>query len=347
MQTVNRFLKLQISKEAELQKIVEHAALICSAPIALITFMDDQLQHVKFSVGTDLEQINYNHSFCQQTIRQDEVFAVADASVDPYFAENPFVKNEPHIRFYAGAPLITNEGDTIGTVCVYDVKAKTLSDIQRRMLKSLSNQVMHLLEFDASLQLLKEQYVASRNMAITLHSFFESSSSNHVLLDLEMRIVAYNKAFDEFTVNTQGKHLVTGTLLVDYLHMDFRSDYVAAVQKALAGEKVNLEKDLQYGNRRICWYMIFEPAYDRDQQIVGVSFNRIDITARVEQEELVKNQNKSLRKIRKVELHDLEQPAQEIVRLMSEVQNSSIKPELEEVQLLAEAVKELQEKMTA
>lgn len=345
LQTVNRFLKLEISKENELQKIVQQAASICGAPIAMITFMEDELQHVRFRLGTDLTQLQYDHSFCQKTVMKDEVFVVPDASNDPYFAENPFVKNDPHIRFYAGSPLITEEGDAIGTICVYDVETKKLSEIQERMLKSMSKQIMHLLEFDASLQLLKEQYVASRKMSITLRSFFESSSSNHVLLDRTMSIVAFNKAFDDFTFSTQDKRLTAGSALLDYLHIELRSDYAAAFKRAVGGERVNLEKDLRYGDRRICWYMTFEPAYDRERQIIGVSFNRIDITARVEQEERVKGQQKTLRKIKKVELNELGGPALEIIRLMREVESDSIYADLEEVKLLAAAVQELQEKI--
>ncbi|WP_345954600.1 GAF domain-containing protein [Mucilaginibacter sp. PAMB04168] len=345
LQTVNRFLKLQISKETELQKIVEQAAALCSAPIAMITFMEDQLQHIRFRVGTDLTQLQYDRSFCQKAIQQDEVFIVADASTDPYFSENPYVKNQPNIRFYAGAPLWTSEGNAIGTVCVYDVEAKKLSAIQQRMLKSMSKQIVHFLEFDASLQLLKEQYIAARNVAITLRSFFESSSSNHILLDQEMCVVAFNQAFDDFTFATQGRRLIPNTLLVDYLHVGFRSDFTAAFNKALEGEKVTLERHLQYQQGRICWYMTFEPAYDRERQIIGVSFNRIDITDRVRHEERVKEQQQALRKIRNLELHELYTPAREIVRLMDEVKNDSELTHLEEIQLLAEAVKELQEKI--
>ncbi|WP_345949224.1 GAF domain-containing protein [Mucilaginibacter sp. PAMB04274] len=346
LQTVNRFLKLQISKETELQRIVEQAAVICGAPIAMITFMEEELQHIRFRVGTDLTQLHYDRSFCQKAVQQDEVFVVADASTDTYFSENPYVKNQPNIRFYAGAPLQTSEGNAIGTVCVYDVEAKKLSSIQQRMLKSMSKQIVHLLEFDASLQLLKEQYIASRKMAVTLRSFFESSSSNHILLDREMCVVAFNQAFDDFTFATRGKRLIPGTLLVEYLHVGFRSDFTAAFKKALKGEKVTLERHLQYQQRRICWYMTFEPAYDNERQITGVSFNRIDITARVEQEERVKDQSKALRKIRQVELNELEEPVVEIVRLMKELEHDALYSDLEEVQLLVEAVKELQEKIT-
>ncbi|GAB2683723.1 hypothetical protein GCM10027037_00890 [Mucilaginibacter koreensis] len=345
LQTVNRFLKLQISKETELQRIVEQAAALCSAPIAMITFMEDQLQHIRFRVGTDLTQLQYDRSFCQKAVQQDEVFVVADASTDPYFSENPYVKNQPNIRFYAGAPLQTSEGNAIGTVCVYDVEVKKLSSIQQRMLKSMSKQIVHLLEFDASLQLLKDQYIASKKVAVTLRSFFESSSSNHILLNREMCVIAFNKAFDDFTFATQGKRLIPGNPLVDFLHVGFRSDFKAAFKKAMEGEKVTLERHLQYQQGQICWYMTFEPAYDRDRQIIGVSFNRIDITDRVKHEERVKEQQKALRKIRHVELHELYTPAREIVRLMDEVRNDAELSHLEEIKLLVEAVKELQEKI--
>jgi hypothetical protein len=77
--TINRFLKMDISKEEELQQIVELAAGICNVPIAMITFMDDKTQHIKFKVGTDLTEVAYQDTFCQYTITKKHILVIHDA----------------------------------------------------------------------------------------------------------------------------------------------------------------------------------------------------------------------------------------------------------------------------
>ena len=345
LQAVNRFLTLKLSKDKELQQIVAHAARVCDSPIAMITFMTEDLQHIRFRVGTDLEQLGYNNSFCRQTILQDGVFMIDDASADPYFSDNPFVVGGPHIRFYAGVPLTTAEGDRLGTVCVYDTKVKLLTEIQQRILLSLSKQVMYLLDFDASLQLLKQEVISSRETAIVLRSFLESSSSCHLLMDKKMHILAFNKALDDITYSAQGKRLEIGLAVIPYLHPDFSSSFIAAFNEALIGNTRHLEHHLSYSVGKICWYMTFEPAFDRSEEIVGVSFNAINITQKVMQEERVREQRAALRKIRKLKISELEIPGLAVIDILKAVKTDPILAGLEERELLVSAVAELQQKM--
>ncbi|UEG52120.1 GAF domain-containing protein [Mucilaginibacter daejeonensis] len=347
LRSVNRFLKLEISKDAELERIVKQAAEISGSPIAMITFMTDELQHVRYRFGTDLTSLTYDRSFCKEAILQDDLYVVENASTHAYFCSNPFVANEPNIRFYAGAPLTTGEGDKIGTVCVYDHQVKTLTETQKRMLKSLSKQIVHLLEFDASLQLLKEEFIRSKSTAITLRSFFDASSSCHLLLDREMRIVAFNKALNEVTFAAQGKHLKEGGAIIDLVHPQFKAEYERAFDRAITGETVHVERDLMYSLGRICWYMTFEPAYDIEGKISGVSFNAVNITGRVEQEELVREQRTALQKIREIEVSELRTPGSEVIRLLTVAQAEPYFFKIEEGPLLAAAVDELKDKMLA
>jgi GAF domain-containing protein len=81
---------------------------------------------------------------------------VNDAIRDARFSQAPVVVNEPHIRFYAGANLKSYEGYNVGTICVFDLTPRILSDVQRKHLSALARQVSHVMELDRSLQLLKE-----------------------------------------------------------------------------------------------------------------------------------------------------------------------------------------------
>lgn len=121
-------------------------SFICSAPIALVTFLDTRRQWFKSTVGVSAQEVPLEHAFCTHAIKQEKVFIIEDASKDKRFASNPLVTGEYHIRFYAGAPLITREGIALGTLCVIDRVARELTMDQSLALSALSRQVVQALE---------------------------------------------------------------------------------------------------------------------------------------------------------------------------------------------------------
>src|ERR1700737_3167981 len=96
------------------------AARLCDTPISLITLVDRDRQWFKSSVGLDVRETAREIAFCAHTILGEDMFEVGDAGADPRFADNPLVTGEPGIRFYAGFPLRSSEGEAVGTVCVID-----------------------------------------------------------------------------------------------------------------------------------------------------------------------------------------------------------------------------------
>ena len=82
-------------------------------------------------------QTDRDISFCGYTIMKPELFVIEDASLDPRFADNPLVTGEPHIRFYAGAPLSAPNGHRIGTLCVVDTVPRKLGAVELSILESL------------------------------------------------------------------------------------------------------------------------------------------------------------------------------------------------------------------
>jgi two-component system, NtrC family, sensor kinase len=144
--SLQRYSILDSAPEKIYDDVTHLAAMICGAPISTITFIDNERQWFKSAVGLQSRGGPREHSFCAHTIDTPITLIVRDAQEDPRFADNPLVTGEPGIRFYAGAPIITPEGNVLGTVCVIDTRPRTLTPIQITSLESLARHTMQLLE---------------------------------------------------------------------------------------------------------------------------------------------------------------------------------------------------------
>jgi PAS domain S-box-containing protein len=345
--TVSRFLQLKISKEEQLQEIVELAAKICDSPIAMITFMDSERQYIKFSVGTDLKELSYQDSFCRYTIKQQDLFVIPDAEADERVRNNHFVAGDPGIRFYAGSPLTTHDEHNMGTLCVYDIQPKTLTAMQGKMLHRLGRQVMQLLEFDASLQLLKEQYEYSMKEETKLRSFFESCSSCHLLLDKELRVVSFNKALADLMEKTYHLPIAEGVNMVDFVQAEAITEFTKNCHKALHGEAVQVESVVAAPQGDVVWHLTYEPAFDSEVNIVGVSFCATDITQSVKHEKTVIGQEEAFRQIERIVSAELQQPIALVTEAMISLKQQGFPDHVEEFSLLGVAFDELSEKWMA
>lgn len=148
MQVLREYHVLDTPPEAVYDDIAHVAAGVCDTPLALITMVDGTRNWFKAKVGVDeeLTESPRDISFCGHAILGSEIFEVTDASFDDRFADNPLVASAPHIRYYAGAPLITPDGYKLGTICAIDVRPRRLSEAQRDTLSALSRLVMRQLD---------------------------------------------------------------------------------------------------------------------------------------------------------------------------------------------------------
>ena len=137
LKLLNRLDILDTPEEQSYDDLTFLAAKICDAPIALVTLIDRERQWFKSHYGLDIRETPREIAFCAHAILGDDLFLVEDALQDIRFHDNPAVTGELNVRFYAGEPLVLDDGLGMGTLCVVDNHCRTLSKEQRTSLKAL------------------------------------------------------------------------------------------------------------------------------------------------------------------------------------------------------------------
>ena len=136
-----------LEDDPELAQMVRFAAHLCEVPVSNVTLVEEVRQRFLVREGIDARETPREVAFCNHTLGSSKLLEVRDATKDARFAENPLVTGWPQIRFYAGQPLISEEGASLGTICVIDDKPRPngLSDLQREGMAVLAQAVMRRL----------------------------------------------------------------------------------------------------------------------------------------------------------------------------------------------------------
>jgi signal transduction histidine kinase len=138
---------LDSAPEPEFDDIVMLASTWCNVPIALVSLVDRERQWFKACIGLDVRETHRDLAFCAHAILvPSDLLVIEDTQLDSRFRESALVLGPPYIRFYAGAPIIDDAGHALGTVCVIDVKPRTLTDPERAALLALARQTSSLLQ---------------------------------------------------------------------------------------------------------------------------------------------------------------------------------------------------------
>lgn len=131
--------------EEDFDRLTELASLICGTSISLVSLIDEERQWFKSKVGLDIDETARSLAFCNYAIEGTEIFEIEDATKDDRFKDNSLVTSAPHIRFYAGYPLIDPNGYALGSLCVIDDAPSKLTESQQRALQLLAEVAISLI----------------------------------------------------------------------------------------------------------------------------------------------------------------------------------------------------------
>ncbi|HEX6087138.1 MAG TPA: PAS domain S-box protein [Thermoanaerobaculia bacterium] len=272
-----RYAILDTTAEEAFDELVQLASTICAAPIALISLVDDSRQWFKARVGLDTPQTPRQISFCTHAIRQRELFVVHDAMADPLFADNPLVTDDPKIRFYAGAPLITPDGFNLGTICVIDREPRVLGSAQRHALTALARQVVVQLELRRQIA---EKAIAEERLARVVEGsndgFWDWNlvTGNMQLSERAMSMLGY--AAGELEPHAEAWQRL--------IHAEDRAAMMHVLNEHLAGRREQYESEHRRRSKAGEWVWILERgkvvARDRDGRPTRMAGTHSDISKR-------------------------------------------------------------------
>jgi len=225
---------MNIQPEKAYDDITDLAALICDTSAALVSLTDDGRQRFKSQHGVAPGEAPQAVPFCEQTIAQPrELFVVADAEHDQRFAGMRRSIDGKPIRFYAGAALVTSEGDAFGTLCVIDQQPRQLTEEQRNALRALSRQVVAQVELTHAVQELENntsQLRSYQNQLEEYHQKLELTNARLRTLSVTDDLTGLSNrfAFEEDLRNAFDHARQTGSplslLFLDTDHFKFYND---------------------------------------------------------------------------------------------------------------------------
>lgn len=223
---------LDTEPEQEFDDIVQMAKRLFAAPIALVSFVARDRQFFKARVGMDVCQTDRAGSFCTHAILSHEVMVVPDATRDERFSSSHLVARAPHVRFYAGAPLITPGGFVVGSFCIKDVVPRAeFSSEQRETLRDLARLVMERLEArKLRLTSLDGRKQFESIAAVSPDAILCSDGSNVILF--------WNKAAERMFGYTAAE--AVGRPISIIVPPAFRSMHEAGLARAAAGHPTKL-----------------------------------------------------------------------------------------------------------
>lgn len=251
-----------LEDDPELVAITSFAARLCGAPVALVSLIERERQRFLAREGLEDRETPRSVSFCVHAMRGGRLMEVRDATADPRFADNPLVTGDPGLRFYAGQPLVSDEGAPLGALCVIDFQPRPdgLDPLQQQGLEVLAQAVMRRLRSR------REKLAAQRGIKrseANLRALADAIPALAWAADSTGKMDYFNRRLLEFTGTDGG-------LNGDVIHPD---DFAACDEKwrhsLRSGEPYEAEHRVRRTDGEYRWVMArAEPVRDEDGAIV-------------------------------------------------------------------------------
>nr|WP_255474544.1 EAL domain-containing protein [Pantoea sp. M_9] len=188
LKALEQYQLMNTSSSEALDRLTMLAARLFRVPMAFISLIDSEKQFFKSRYGLTICESSRNVAFCHHTLEQDDILCVTDTLLDKRFNQNPLVLGYPHIRFYAGIPLITPEQHRIGTVCLVDSQPRpALTAVDHQHLTAIASLVMDRMEVHR-LELLRH------SSQQRLEAISSTSSDAIICTDIKQGVIFWNPA---------------------------------------------------------------------------------------------------------------------------------------------------------
>ncbi|MCL5098208.1 MAG: PAS domain-containing protein [Candidatus Omnitrophica bacterium] len=278
------------------------AAQVCGTPIAAIGFLDESRQWLKSKVGQEITETPREFSFCEHVVRRGELMVVEDVSADAQFAGNPMVLGDPHIRFYAGTPLIDHEGFGLGVFCVIDRVPRQLAPEQAETLRILSRQVMIQLEarrnsVELSRALSEQQRIqeALKDSDAFYQSLVEGIPQNLFRKDAQGRYTFANHRF----CATLGKspEEIVGQTDFDFFPAELAQKFHRDDRRVMESRRALdiIEAHNFPGGNKIFAHIVKTPILDAEGKAIGIQGVFWDVSERKRIEEALAHERELMR----------------------------------------------------
>lgn len=139
---------LDTEPEHRYDRLTKLCARVFNVDISLISFIDENRQWIKSSLGFSQRQTERSIAFCNQTIAQEDIFVVPDTLLDRQYVNNIMVTSAPYVRFYAGCPIHARSGEKLGALCLKHSKPREFSESDKVLLKQLTEMVEQEIEYN-------------------------------------------------------------------------------------------------------------------------------------------------------------------------------------------------------
>lgn len=203
---LRRYNIIDTLPEEEFDDIARLVAYICDVPAAHVSFIDENRQWFKATVGFDATEVQRDTTFCQYTIMESDMWVIPDATKEPKLIDNPNIYDGFKVRFYAGIPLTSPDGYNIGTICAIDHYVKDINEEQKNALRILARHVMAQLELRVkNVELDKQTKIAE--MAIYAKDSFLANMSHEIRTPLNA-IIGFTDLIAKSQLNPTQKEYI-------------------------------------------------------------------------------------------------------------------------------------------